>query len=114
MLDGAAGGAGAGLTDAYPTRPFFGTRRMTAGLGAGIVMHHASDPGLSSGPGSRAAPATPGVRRRPPVEANVVGPQVPQRLLELRDQRLAAATAAVGVAGEQIAEELRAQHDALA
>jgi hypothetical protein len=49
-----------------------------------------------------------------PVKVNVVGLQAPQRLLELGDECLAAGAAAVGVAGVEVGEELRAQHGAFA
>jgi hypothetical protein len=40
------------------------------------------------------------------VEVDVIGLQAPQRLVALRDDRLAARTAAVRIAGKQVAEEL--------
>ena len=49
-----------------------------------------------------------------PVEVDVVGLQSPQRFLELTEEGLAACAAAVGVAGVQVGEELRAEHDAVA
>jgi hypothetical protein len=49
-----------------------------------------------------------------PVDVDVVSLQSPQRVLELGDERLAAAPAAIGVAGMQVGEELRAEHDAFA
>jgi hypothetical protein len=47
-----------------------------------------------------------------PVEVDVIGLQAPQRLLELGDERLAACAPAVGIAGVEVGEELRAEHHA--